>query len=102
MEEHIPMSQKDLQRLEVLTEVRERRLKRAKAAGILGISPRHFRRVYTNEFKSWDFGPTLAHEYLMGQGSPKISVSAVRTVMIENGLWPPSTWKQSYRSSFLL
>lgn len=34
-----------------------------------------------------DFGPTLAHEYLTEKGDLQISVSAVRTVMILNGLW---------------
>jgi len=37
-----------------------------------------------------DFGPTLAHEYLMESGAAKISISAVRSVMIENGLWHPN------------
>ncbi len=46
MEDRIPMSQKDLERLKVLTEVRERRLKQVVAARNLGISPRHFRRLY--------------------------------------------------------
>ena len=34
-----------------------------------------------------DFGPTLAHEYLMEEGALKISVSSVRNVMIKHGLW---------------
>ncbi len=37
-----------------------------------------------------DFGPTLAHEYLIESGAAKFSVSAVRRVMIENGLWHPN------------
>ena len=124
MEERIPMIQKDLKRLEVLTEVRERRLKQVRAAEHLGISPRHFRRLYRRfmaegprgvisrkvgapsnhrlplwkkdlvvdffrDEKHHDFGPTLAHEYLMEQGGFTISISAVRAVMIENGLWNP-------------
>jgi len=35
-----------------------------------------------------DFGPTLAHEYLMENGAI-CSVSSVRTVMIRKGLWQP-------------
>lgn len=34
-----------------------------------------------------DFGPTLAHEYLAKDNGLKASISAVRTVMIQNGLW---------------
>jgi hypothetical protein len=33
-----------------------------------------------------DFGPTLAHEYLI-ENSVQFSVSSVRNVMIQNGLW---------------
>lgn len=40
MEERIPMIQKDLNRLDMLTEVLEKRLKRVKWAEILGISTR--------------------------------------------------------------
>jgi len=35
----------------------------------------------------YDFGPTLVQEYLLASGAPKISVTAIRSVMIENGLW---------------
>jgi len=34
-----------------------------------------------------DFGPTLAHEYLVQQGLDGISLSSVRNIMISNGLW---------------
>lgn len=122
MEERIPMSQKDLNRLDVLTKVKEKRLKQVKGAEVLGITTRQFRRLF-RRFKAegvkgiiskrigvpsnhrlaqdkkdlviaffqkeehFDFGPTLAHEYLMEKGAPKISVSSVRNAMIENGLW---------------
>ena len=39
------MISKDLKRLEVLTDLKERRLKQTKGARILGISPRQFRRL---------------------------------------------------------
>ena len=45
MEERISMSTKDLKRAEVSPVAQERRIKQREAAGILGISPRHFRRV---------------------------------------------------------
>jgi len=37
----------------------------------------------------WDFGPTLAHEYLVEAGSLTISISTVRSIMFQNGLWSP-------------
>ena len=46
MKERIFMGSKELKRLETLTRVQKSRLKRVKAAEILGISPRHFRRLY--------------------------------------------------------
>lgn len=42
----------------------------------------------------YDFGPTLAQEYLAANGSPKISVTAIRNVMIENGLWQPKLMRK--------
>jgi hypothetical protein len=35
----------------------------------------------------YDFGPTLAHEYITEMGAPEISTSFVRSVMIQNDLW---------------
>lgn len=122
MEERIPMNTKDLERLEVLKDVSERRLKQAKGALKLGITSRHLRRLLTrfreqgpkgivsrklgapgnhqlppeqkdlilsffqNEDHK-DFGPTLSHEYLVKDSGLVASISAVRTVMIKNGLW---------------
>ncbi len=122
MEGRIPMSTKDLERLEVLKEVSEHRLTQAKGAQKLGVTPRHLRRLlcrfkeegpkgivsrklgapgnrqlsleqkdlilsfFQNEDHR-DFGPTLAHEYLTKDNSFMASTSAVRTVMIQNGLW---------------
>lgn len=34
-----------------------------------------------------DFSPTLAHEYLVDNGMAQFSISTVRRVMVENGLW---------------
>jgi hypothetical protein len=34
-----------------------------------------------------DFGPTLAHEYLTEKHALPISVSSIRTIMIEHGIW---------------
>lgn len=124
MKERIQMSQNDLNRLEILTKIKERRLTQTEGARILGITSRQIRRLshkmstlgprgivskkvgapsnhrlpswkkdlivdFFRDDKHWDFGPTLAHEYLMEHGCPKISVSTVRAVMIENGLWHP-------------
>ena len=45
MESRMSMSNKELSRFEILTQVRKKQLKRSKAARILGISPRQFRRL---------------------------------------------------------
>jgi len=37
-----------------------------------------------------DFGPTLAHEYLVRDLALEASISSVRTIMIQNGLWCPN------------
>ena len=37
-----------------------------------------------------DFGPTLAHEYLVRDLALEASVSSVRAIMIQNGLWCPN------------
>lgn len=122
MKERISMSSKDLKRLEVLTDVKERRLKQSKGARILGISPRQFRRLlrafrveglkgvvskkvgapsnnqlsllekteildFFKQEDHYDFGPTLAHEYLAEKGVSGFSISSVRNVMIKHGLW---------------
>lgn len=34
-----------------------------------------------------DFGPTLAHEYLVEQSGLSISLSSVRSIMITHGIW---------------
>lgn len=129
MEERISMSIRELKRAEVATAVKERRLKQAEAAGILGISPRQFRRVlrrflaegpkgviskkvgakgnhrlsedkeglvveFFRDPNHHDFGPTLAQEYLIANGAPQISVSAVRAIMIKNGLWLPKALRK--------
>ncbi len=45
MKERIPMSEKDLKRFKILTEVKDGKLKQSKAAKILGITPRQVRRL---------------------------------------------------------
>lgn len=37
-----------------------------------------------------DFGPTLVHEYLVKEQALTISISSVRTIMVQNGLWHPN------------
>lgn len=124
MEERISMSVKDLERVSILTKVKDKGLRQSKGAQILGISPRQLRRLL-RKFKEdgakgiisrkmgalsnnrlpqekrdkvldffrqedhHDFGPTLAHEYLVESGVSGISASSVRNVMIQNGLWHP-------------
>jgi hypothetical protein len=118
------MNTRDLERLEILNRIRDKRLKQLKGAQILGISPRHVRRLlqrlimegpkgiiskkvgvpsnnqlsqeakkqilnFFEEKDHFDFGPTLAHEYLLESGASKFSISSVRNVMIQNGFWHP-------------
>jgi predicted DNA-binding protein (UPF0251 family) len=45
MEERIPMSTKELSRFEMLTLVKNKQLKKSKAAKVLGISPRQLPRL---------------------------------------------------------
>jgi len=44
---------------------------------------------FLKEKDHWDFGPTLTHEYLVEAGLLTVSLSAVRGVMLINGLWSP-------------
>ncbi len=75
MEERISMSSKDLNRLEVLTDVKERRLKQSKGARLLGISPRQFKRLL-GKFRAEG-----------SKGVSGFSISSMRNVMIKHGLW---------------
>jgi len=118
------MSTRDLERLEVLIRIKEKRLRQSIAAQILDISPRQVRRLlrrldaegpkglvskrvgapsnnqlsreakrqvleFFEQKDHYDFGPTLAHEYLVESGASKFSISFVRNVMIQNGFWHP-------------
>lgn len=40
-----------------------------------------------------DFGPTLAHEKLNEVHKLKVSISSVRSLMIEHKIWQPRRWK---------
>lgn len=42
-----------------------------------------------------DFGPTLAHEYLVEQSGLSISLSSVRSIMIKHGIWKPNHPKKA-------
>ena len=114
MEERITMSLKDIERLEILNGIKEKRLKQVNGAQILDISPRQVRRLlrrlkdegpkgivsrrvgapsnnqlaaeakgrilnFFNDDDHFDFGPTLAHEYLIESGA-SFSISSVRNV----------------------
>ena len=129
MEERISMTIKDLNKLEVLTSVQKHKLKRAKAAEILGVGQRQLRRMlrrleaegpkgvisrkvgargnrrldpakralivdFFRDPDHYDFGPTLTQEYLLASGGPKISITAIRNVMIKNELWQPKLMRK--------
>jgi transposase len=46
--------------------------------------------TFFNQENHRDFGPTLAHEYLVNDHALEASVSSVRAIMIQNGLWCPN------------
>ena len=124
MEARIFMSTRDLERLEVLNRIKEKRLRQSIAAQILDISPRQVRRLLrrldaegpkglvskrvgapsnnqlSKELKDrilgffkdadhYDFGPTLACEYLTESSIGRFSISSVRNTMIQHGIWHP-------------
>ena len=123
MKRYIIMSNKELDRLEVIQKVHDRRLKQKEAAIQLNLSLRQIKRlckgyrqngpegliskkrgepgkrkkpnilkisaikIITDRY--FDFGPTLAHEKLVELHNFDISLSTVRNIMIENGIWTP-------------
>jgi hypothetical protein len=119
------MSTNELDRVQILTAIKEKRLKKSKGAEKLEISTRHLRRLlrkfkaegpkgvvskkvgapgnnqlsqvkkdkvldFFKEKDHHDFGPTLAHEYLLESRASDISVGSVRNIMIQHGLWHPN------------
>ncbi|MDR2189614.1 MAG: ISNCY family transposase [Azonexus sp.] len=117
------MSEKEVNRLEVLRQVMDGVISQVVAARRLGLSERHVRRLrrgYEREGVSglvskrrgrpsnhriaeekkgavlarlreryWDFGPTLAVEYLRGEGLG-VSKETLRRWLLEAGLWQAS------------
>jgi transposase len=128
MEGYIIMSNKELDRLEVLQKVLDKRLKQREAASQLNLSIRQIKRLCKKlrdegaqgivslkrgkpsnrkiskqlkdsildliSSKYADFGPTLAHEKLSEIHNFTISISTVRTIMVENGIWTPKKIKK--------
>jgi transposase len=116
------MSERELNRLEVIRRVKQKSLKQREAAELLTLTLRQVKRLcqaYGKEGAAGlvskrrgrpgnnrlaekttkkarqllhkryhDFGPTLAHEKL-SIGGVKLSVEAVRQLMIAEGLWQP-------------
>jgi hypothetical protein len=41
-----------------------------------------------------DFGPSLAHEYLVEEAGLNISLSSVRSIMIKHGIWKLNSAKK--------
>lgn len=50
--------------------------------------------------KYYDFGPTFAAEKLLGNHRIKRDSKTIRSIMIDNGLWKPSTKKQEMHRSW--
>lgn len=54
---------------------------------------------FLNQEDHRDFGPLLVHEYLSKEHTDLMSISSVRNIMIEHGLWTnkKSKVKKAYR-----
>ncbi len=80
----VTMSERDLQRIEVLTDVLAGRRTVAAAATVLAISERQMYRLLA---KYEDFGPTLATEVLLEKHSLRVGRETLRRWMVAEGLW---------------
>ena len=124
MEGYITMSNKELDRLKVLQKVLDKHLKQREAADQLNLSVRQTKRlckrlkeqgpkglVSRNRGKRSnrslkdsildliyskysDFGPTFAHEKLSEEHNISVSVSTVRNIMVDFGIWTPKKAKK--------
>ena len=128
------MSNKELDRLSVLEDLKNKQIKTSQAAESMGVSLRHYRlknnltkegpegliskkvgapsnhqmdkgqiELVLEFFKKpqhEDFGPTLAHEYLVEKSGLSISLSSVRSIMITHGIWKPNQPKKGENPPF--
>jgi len=123
MGEYINMSNKELDRLQIIQKINSKLIKQEDGAKQLSLSVRQIKRLcksyrlagakglaskkrgqpskrkipnilkmiairYVRTFYI-DFGPTLAREKLMESHNLHLSVTTVRTIMIEQGFWEP-------------
>ena len=97
-----------------LSERQMRRLIRSyRIYGKQGLESKHIGKIPSNKIlsdtkekalkliheKYYDFGPTLAHEYLTEQHSFSFSVETVRKIMIADGIWTPKQKKTKVHQS---
>jgi len=129
------MSSKELDRLSVLQDLKNKQIKTSQAAESMRVSLRHAYRLKNNLIKDGpegliskkvgapsnhqmdkgqielvlaffkkpqheDFGPTLAHEYLVEQSGLSISLSSVRSIMITHGIWKLKSAKKGKNPPF--
>ena len=123
------MSNKELDRLSVLQDLKNNQIKTSQAAESMRVSLRHVYRLnnklleegpkglvskkvgapsnhqmdqgqielvlaFFKKPEHVDFGPTLAHEYLIEGSGLSISLSSVRSIMIKHGIWKPNRPKR--------
>ncbi len=123
------MSNRELDRLSVLQDLKNNQIETSQAAESMSVSLRHVYRLKNNLIKEGpeglvskkvgassnhqmdqgqielvlaffkkpehvDFGPTLAHEYLVEGSGLSISLSSVRSIMIKHGIWKPNRKKR--------
>ncbi len=97
------MCERDLRRIEVLTEVRTGRRTVAAAAAVLAVSERQAYRLLAKyeldggvKTKYADFGPTLATEVLLEKHQLQVGRETLRRWMMAEGLWLSRTQRPTF------
>ena len=85
----VTMSDKELNRINVIQSVVEKRMRRRDAAHQLALTERQTQRLMNRFRESSDFGPTLAAEKLRERHNITVSVETLRKWMTADGLWVP-------------
>ena len=105
---HVTLSVRELDRLDVMVRIAERRLTQRYAAELLAVSERQVRRLYQgykrdgagrwiSSARNTRTSPTLAHEKLTELHGLELSVETLRVWMMEDGIWQ-SRSKRARRS----
>src|SRR3989339_535315 len=107
----IPMSQKELNRYDIIKRLIRKEINGSEAANLLTLSTRQIRRLKSKVKEKgritfllhrhyYDFGPTLAKEKLTEIHHIVHDPKTIRQIMIDEKLWQPKTKRQKseYRS----